>query len=410
MNMAANEDGISRERADRRAVGFITAMFVEAGTDGFRAHHSLGRVVESMARRVNRLYLCAPLMPSGQGSGTRDYLLTAGNIELVPQPPYRSSAGALRCAAGVFSAYARTCAKADRIVVRGMVPLIGALYALCLRYRRRPCHWLIGDPVALLRSHRRGGRLRDVAALLAALSDGWMTRIGGRLARGSYLCNGRELADKYASARTRVVVSSTITRDEIHERFDACTGATLTVVFLGFVRPEKGVEDLFSAMPLVALHRQWRLLVVGDATGFEAYRDRLVTVAVEAGIAANIEWRGHVPYGPAMFEILRHADILVLPSLSEGTPRVLVEARANGVPVIATRVGGIPSSVTDEVNGLLVPPRDPPAIARAIERIADDAQLCRKLIDGGYEQAKRTTVDNLAEAILGSCQGHEVAV
>ena len=84
-------------------------------------------------------------------------------------------------------------------------------------------------------------------------------------------------------------------------------------------------------------------------------------------------------------------------SLSEGTPRVLVEARARSLPVVATNVGGIPSSVTDGEDGLLVPPRDPAAIARGISRIVGDEDLRTQLIRNGLERVKACTVGRFVD-------------
>jgi len=91
----------------------------------------------------------------------------------------------------------------------------------------------------------------------------------------------------------------------------------------------------------------------------------------------------------------------VLPTLSEGTPRVLVEARANSLPVVATNVGGIPTSVTDGVDGLLVPPKNVDALADAITRIVNDGELRRALIHNGLRSARSLTVDRFADLVVG---------
>ena len=77
--------------------------------------------------------------------------------------------------------------------------------------------------------------------------------------------------------------------------------------------------------------------------------------------------------------------VAVLPSLREAQGISLLEAMARRVPVVASAVGGIPEVVTDGVSGLLVPPSDPPALARALVRLARSATLRRRLGDAGYE-------------------------
>ena len=80
--------------------------------------------------------------------------------------------------------------------------------------------------------------------------------------------------------------------------------------------------------------------------------------------------------------MLRHVDMFVLPSLYEDLSSALIEAMAAGLPVVATRVGGTADLVHDGVNGLLVAPRDPAALAAAISRVlADPAAAARRTAD-----------------------------
>ena len=108
---------------------------------------------------------------------------------------------------------------------------------------------------------------------------------------------------------------------------------------------------------------------------------------------------GALPFGPKLFQHFADADVLVLPSLSEGTPRVLIEARAFGCPVVATRVGGVPLSVDDGEDGLLFPPRDTDALVEALRKLSNDDALWRRLSLAGIERARRTTVEVFADSI-----------
>jgi glycosyltransferase involved in cell wall biosynthesis len=90
------------------------------------------------------------------------------------------------------------------------------------------------------------------------------------------------------------------------------------------------------------------------------------------------------------------ADVVAIPSLSEGSPNVLLEAMAFGVPVVATRVGGIPEIVNDGETALLVPAQDPGAMAAAIERLLSDpvtastlAGQARRKVETDYSPESR---------------------
>jgi len=82
---------------------------------------------------------------------------------------------------------------------------------------------------------------------------------------------------------------------------------------------------------------------------------------------------------PAFLSAAKIRGVLCLPSLHEGIPRCLLEAMSMGVPVIATKVGGVPELIHHEKTGILVPPRDPKKLAEAIIRLLTDYELSRKI-------------------------------
>src|SRR5207248_9571319 len=89
-------------------------------------------------------------------------------------------------------------------------------------------------------------------------------------------------------------------------------------------------------------------------------------------------------------------DLFVMSSVSEGLGTSLLDAMACARPIVATRTGGIPEIVEDDVNGLLVPPRDAPALARAIVRALKDAPLRQRLGDAGFARVReRFTVERM---------------
>ncbi len=379
-----------------RTLGIVCTVPASRHAGGVYLHLSFGRVIDRLAAQYAKTYLCIPVAERAPLE-RHDYRLQAPNLEVIAQPGYRSSLAALTGIIPITRAYAQACRQADVLFVRGMVPYVAHLYALAAWRRKRPCHWIVGNPVALLHTHERAGRLVDAASLVYAWQDRFFTRLGRWLTGGAFLCNGGELGAIYRSPRTHVTVSSTVTDDEFCVREDTCQGATVQILFLGFPRPEKGIQYLVEALSLLKTQRPTELLIVGAAEEFRGYRAELETLAQRLGVAERVRWEGYVVYGPEMFRYLRAADLLVLPTLSEGTPRVLLEARANSLPVVATRVGGIPTSVTDGLDGLLVPPQDASALAAAIDRVIDDGGLRRALIRSGLATARRYTVDRFVE-------------
>jgi glycosyltransferase involved in cell wall biosynthesis len=141
-------------------------------------------------------------------------------------------------------------------------------------------------------------------------------------------------------------------------------------VMVAQMRPEKAHVDLVRALALVEAPPTIRL--IGDGTE----RAAVTLLATELGVSQALVLEGGRDHAGDAFA---DAQFGLLTSHNEGLPNAVLEAFSYGVPVIATAVGGVPDVVVDGVTGLLVPPRDAPALAAAIARLAADPQLRRRL-------------------------------
>jgi len=381
-----------------RILGYVTPVraYVNAGEIYMQA--ASGRVADALAANYEKLLICTRVA-YGPPPGPTDLPLEAPNLELIAQPFWGTSLGALPHFFGIFRAYLRTCRESDLVFIRGMCPYIGVLYLCAFVFQRPVCHWIVGNPIALLRTGMRRGKLFDMLSLLYALQDRMFSRLGRWLTDGVFLCNGHELAEAYRSPRTVATVSSAIRESEFVPRSDTCQGATIRILFVGYIRPEKGIEYLLNAVSGLAISQPWELYIVGPSD-FPRYRRQLDAIVAARGIRERVFWTGYSSYGEPLFDHLHAADLLVLPSFSEGTPHVLVEARANGLPCISTTVGGVPSSVTDGYDALLVPPKNSHALGRAIERVIRDGELRRGLIRNGLISSRAHTLERFVTVVL----------
>ncbi len=155
-------------------------------------------------------------------------------------------------------------------------------------------------------------------------------------------------------------------------------------LFVGNIVSAKGVDVLLTA--LASCRGLWRRFVfVGDGpdlTRMQALGERLA-------LGEAVQWRGRLP--PAEVPAaMQSADFLVLPSLTEGRPNIVLEAMSSGLAVVATGVGGTPELIRDGQTGLLVRPGEPETLSDAIERVCRQGDLRAEL----GRQARRHVVES----------------
>jgi glycosyltransferase involved in cell wall biosynthesis len=153
---------------------------------------------------------------------------------------------------------------------------------------------------------------------------------------------------------------------------------------VGNLYPVKGHIVLLEALSILLDEgfSRWRLVIAGRGGEEEALR----RYACEKGFADRL----HLPgYRADIPDLLAAGDVYVMPSLSEGLPLALIEAMFAGAAIVATGVGGIPDVLRSGEHGLLVPPRDPLALSRALRTLADSPLERRRLGEMARQRAER---------------------
>ena len=167
------------------------------------------------------------------------------------------------------------------------------------------------------------------------------------------------------------------------------------IIFVGSLIPKKGLQDLINAMGNPEF-RNTSLTIVGD--GY--YSENLKDLAREKlKNHCEIFWKGITP-PREVAKLMRQSDILVLPSYTEGSPNVVKEAMASGLPVIGTRVGGVPDLVSHGKTGLLYEPGDVEALRECLFKLVKDGnmrvemgRLSKKKLDQGALNWDTTAAD-----------------
>ncbi len=210
--------------------------------------------------------------------------------------------------------------------------------------------------------------------------------------------------EKYVTIRSGIEIDRFLHPTHPREAVRAELGIPLEAIVVGTVTrlsPQKAPLDFVAVAAHVAAQRpDVHFVIVGDGP---------LRADVEARVAAlDLTERIHLTGLRRDVPDLMHSfDLFALSSLWEGLPRVLPQAMAAGLPIVATAVDGNAEAVTDGVNGLLTPPGDPQAMAAALLRLLKDPALARKMGEAGRTRAEEfsarkmvSDIADLYEALL----------
>ncbi len=273
------------------------------------------------------------------------------------------------------------------------LPKVGvATFAALRRWRA----WLKAERPALI--HANSSRAAVYAALAArgngipvlfhcrvALRDPLMDMLLHTLCE-RIICNSHAVAARFPAGSAKVQV--------IHNGLELPQGERSShekrMLFLGRfddVKQPHIALEVFEA--LAKAFPGWQLDLAGGDGDDARYTASVLAQLDASPCAGRIHRHGHVSMPGTL---LSHAGILLLPSRHEAFGRVLVEAMAYGVPIVAFRVGGVPEVVEDGVQGMLVPPEDVEAMAKACGQLMQDEALRTRMGEAGRRRAGMFTI------------------
>lgn len=355
----------------------------------------IGLFVDALARNVYQLYLIAHTHPNQE-----DFVLTSENIVLIDLGKKTSSLHR-----GLFPSMALKkingyIKNIDAFLVRSPSPLAPAF----AKYRKK------GVPVYyyIVGSYSHGGDFmqikspRDLAIryFLKWNHYKFMQSIQDQ----KVLVNSPALLGEISNVtkKIKLIQSSTLMEDDLLKEKKARTGGKRKVLYTGRLDFSKGLMELTMAVgQLVSSGYHLELHLVGwEDDPSKSVENEITRTAHELGIAKHVVFHGKKKVGPELNEMYRMADIYCIPSYHEGFPRTIWEAMANRLPVIATRVGGIPFFLKNKEDAILIEPRSTEQIVNALTTTIDNPEIVDKLIINGFEKAKQNTVTRRAQELI----------
>jgi glycosyltransferase involved in cell wall biosynthesis len=239
---------------------------------------------------------------------------------------------------------------------------------------------LMGVPYVL---HMHGGRFLDFYGARSPLSRCFVRYVFRQA------CRVIALSDEWRDKLTAMApgISVLVVPNPVHVPpwQASLDGAPPTVLFLGILRRDKGVHELLQAWPAVRAAVPGARIVLGGIGDMDEVR----ALAASLGVADAVDLPGWI-VGSAKDALMRRAWIFALPSHREALPMSILEAMAAGVPVVATRVGGIPMAVENGRTGALVEVQDVPGLTASLIALLTDRDTRLGLGRGARQRALDT--------------------
>jgi len=360
---------------------------------------SFARYVDSLAPYFDEISICAP---STERSATEGTAIRSSNVTWAPMPAFEGPAQFYPKLPLILPKLMKWVRAVD--VLHCRVPTPAAPFAFAFaRMMNRPAFVLIvGDLRALLPTMPYRGIKKIVWRAYTEFEEWGMQRMAGR---SLAFANGAALAEKHSRPNHAVVqtTTTTISTSDIATRTDTCGNRPIRILTVSRIDPRKGLRVLPAVIDaLIERGIDAAIDIVGPSIGGPGDEEKAAIVADAKArrVEARVNVVGAVPL-ERLLPLYRNYDVFVLPTLpGEGIPRVLLESMTAGMPVITTRVSGIPSLITHEVNGLLTDDASADAVAAAVARVITDDALRRRLIANGYETARGRTLEAQAAKMM----------
>ncbi|HEX8359082.1 MAG TPA: glycosyltransferase family 4 protein [Longimicrobium sp.] len=374
--------------ANGRGVTLVLPGPISYDGCAYRIFKPYGQLASSLCGHFGSVTVCGHVLrPGHPGFRTDDPLLDPRvRVEPLPTPP-SGSAKMLPALWHHLHSAVRVVRRIRRWdVVYAFIPSYqgGVAYTVNHFFHRRPAAvYLANDWEEIAPYTFRWGGVRGLLfrpyRFLLTRWEAWMmrtTRLG--------LTAGRALLGKYGGGGRPVYETAPILEmkpPDMVRRDDTCAAGPVRLLYVGGLNRRKGVPVLLEA--LQELRREGREVTL-DIVGEGPERAALAVQAARHGLGGHVAFHGFVAPGAGLFGFYRRADIFVLPTYSEGFPRVIYEAMGHSLPVVASAVSGIPFLLRDGHEALLVPPGDARALAGSLRRVMDDGELRRSLIREGF--------------------------
>lgn len=378
---------------------FLNLRFYEYN-DEYRADEQYFKFWIRLAEKFTHMTLCVPVEVKSQ-KGLHAVSFDETKVSICPLPMYKSSSDLYLKFPYFALISARRCVAAIReadLFVAVVPNLLGLFLSAFARRNGTPCMFYIrGNLENTVKYEYRQSRKAYIPVMIAGILDIMARR---QMKKYPAFVVGKELYYKYLShgIQTIPIITSLIQEKNLIQFVPKKNwGKEVRLLTVGRLSAERGIETLLKSV--VILNRECPIKltckIIGDGPDLQYLQHKAKKISLQ-----NVLFAGYIPYGPEMVRQYREADIFVLPSHTEGFPKVLLEAMAHGVPVVSTSVGGIPYALKSGYDAILVRPKKPEAIVEGISKLVNDIDLYNKIGINATQTVKKLSFEKQSNVFV----------
>lgn len=360
----------------------------------------LGCFVDSLAKEVEQLLLVCHITRENK-QNLHDYALQSPNITLVPigarTPAWHRHLFHHR----ILRQAKKQLQHADFLLVRSPTPL--APFFRKVIEQKKLVYLVVGDYEESVKQLPTRNWRDWIMKKYIARNDALFKR---EMKHTHVLVNAPSLFTKYQSLAMDIhrVKTTTLSSDDFYTRNGVLEGNEVRILYTGRIDPAKGLFELLEALPILQQRIPSKQITL-HLVGWEEGSQQPVTTALkkrasDLGILESVFFHGKKKIGSELNAMYRMADLYLIPSYHEGFPRTIWEAMANGLPVIATRVGAIPEYLKDKQDALLIAPKQIEPIVNAVEELLANKPLAQRIMAQGYSLAKENTLEIQSKRLI----------
>lgn len=352
-----------------------------------------GQYLDGIAKGFNQMTIVAPIHRKGLDETFQykklSYTFKSSNIRLIEIPEYKSYEHNLidrfSRLPGQFTSIFQQINQHEYIFV--MMPTFRAAFGAVIGslYNKKIILYSGNDWLNDLQSSPFEGNFQDkiVFNLYQILCD--LAEKSAVRASNICLFNGKSLLEKYKKhsgiiAQTHFLLN--IKKRDIYCRKDSCSKEKIRIICVANINPRKGINYLINALlALNETNNKFSLELVGAVD--HPYGNEMIHLSEELGLSEFITFHGYISTKHELLKLYRQSDIFILPSLSEGFPRVIFEAMSQSLPVISTSIPNISNYLNSNL-AYFVSTKNSQSIVRAVNTISENKKLRQSLILNGF--------------------------